>query len=132
MTNSPNLVILVNGGPTGSTFEGAYPSIIDPSEINPANGLSYLMNYALGGTGPSSNLALPVLTVNGSNLTLIATGRSDDSSLRFYGQWTTDLSGTTDRWEDHTLELTPPDLSFSQGVESDKPRKFMRLKVIKQ
>ena len=132
MTNSPNLVILVSGGPTGSTFEGVYPSIIDPSEINPANGLSYLMNYALGGTGPSSNPALPVLTVNGSNLTLIATGRSDDSSLRFYGQWTTDLSGTTDRWEDHTVELTPPDLSFSQGVESDKPRKFMRLKVIKQ
>ena len=129
MYDNPLRVIVTSAGPT---FESVYPDIIDPSEIDPANGLSYLMNYALGGTGPGSNPALPVLTVNGTNLTLTATVRSNDPSLRFYGQWTTDLSGTTDRWEDHTVELTPPDLSFSQGVESDKPRKFMRFKVTKQ
>ena len=118
---NPNSLVLQASGSTFSSWLGT-------NEPTP----QLLMNYALGGAGPSSNPELPVLTVEGNILTLTATGRSDDPSLRFYGQWTTDLSGTTDRWEDHTVELTPPDLSFSQGVESDKPRKFMRFKVIKQ
>jgi len=121
----------ISSGSTGPTFEGAYPGI-DPLAINPANGLAYLMNYALGGTGPTSTPDLPVLTVNGSGLTLTANVRNDDPSLRFYGQWTTDLSGATDRWEDHEVQLTPPDLSFFQSVESNKPKKFMRLKVTRQ
>jgi hypothetical protein len=124
-------VVEVTDRATGPTFEGAYPGI-DPLAINPANGLAYLMNYALGGTGPTSTPDLPVLTVNGSDLRLTATVRNDDPSLRFYGQWTTDLSGATDRWEDHEVPLTPPDLSFFQSVESNKPKKFMRLKVTKQ
>jgi len=135
VANSPNLVVEVTDRAAGPTFEDAYGGI-DPLAINPANGLAYLMNYALGGTGPTSTPALPVLTVNGSGLTLTATVRSDDTSLRFYGQWTTDLSGTTDRWEDHEVELTPelttPNLSFFQSVESNKPKKFMRLKVTRQ
>ena len=130
LTNNPNLQVIVTARPTGPTFEGTYGSN-DPLAVNPANGLSYLMNYALGGTGPNSTPALPVLTVGGDGLTLTATVRNDDPSLRFYGQWTTDLSGTTDSWEDHTVELTPPNLSFSMDVESAKPRKFMRLKVTK-
>jgi autotransporter-associated beta strand protein len=130
LTNNPNLQVIVTARPTGPTFEGTYGSN-DPLAVNPANGLSYLMNYALGGTGPNSTPALPVLTVGGDGLTLTATVRNDDPSLRFYGQWTTDLSGTTDSWEDHTVELTPPNLSFSQDVESGKPRKFMRFKVTK-
>jgi autotransporter-associated beta strand protein len=129
VTNDPNLVVQVTS--SDPTFEDTYPSI-DPLAVNPANGLTYLMNYALGGTGPNSTPALPVLTVDGNGLTLTATVRNDDPRLRFYGQWTTDLSGTTDSWEDHTVELTPPDLSFSQDVETNKPRKFMRLKVTRQ
>ena len=117
---NPNSLVLQA---SGSTFLG-WLGTNDPTP-------QLLMNYALGGTGPSSNPALPVLTVEGNVLKLTATGRSDDPSLRFYGQWTTDLSGTTDSWEDHTVELTPPGLLFSQGVEIDKPRKFMRLKVTK-
>jgi fibronectin-binding autotransporter adhesin len=127
MTNSPNLVVLVSGGPTGSTFKGAYPSIIDPSEINPANGLSYLMNYALGGTGIGSTPALPVLTVEGNILTLTATVRNDDPSLLFYWQWTTDLAGD---WND--VPFTPTGASssaFSINVEPGQPRKFLRLKA---
>jgi hypothetical protein len=118
---NPNSLVLQA---SGSTFSGW----LGTNEPTP----QLLMNYALGGAEPSSNPVLPVLTVEGNILTLTATGRSDDSSLRFYGQWTTDLSGATDRWEDHTVELTPPNLSFSQGVETDKPRKFMRLKVTRQ
>ena len=128
LTNSPNFIVIVtSNAPVGPTFAFTYPS--GSENTVDSNGLQNLMNYALGGTGPGSNPDLPVLTVNGSNLTLTATVRNNDPSLRFYGQWTTDLSGTTDRWEDHTVELTPPDLSFSQGVESDKPRKFMRFKA---
>ena len=117
---NPNSLVLQA---SGSTFSGW----LEGNDPTP----QLLMNYALGGTGPLSSPALPVLTVDANGLTLTATVRNDDPSLRFYGQWTTDLSGTTDSWEDHTLELTPPDLSFSQGVEIDKPRKFMRLKVTK-
>jgi autotransporter-associated beta strand protein len=117
---NPNSLVLQA---SGSTFSG-WLGTNDPTP-------QLLMNYALGGTGPLSSPALPVLTVDGDGLKLTATVRNDDPSLRFYGQWTTDLSGTTDSWEDHTVELTPPNLSFSQGVESDKPRKFMRLKVTK-
>ncbi len=118
---NPNSLVLQA---SGSTFSGW----LGTNEPTP----QLLMNYALGGAEPSSNPVLPVLTVEGNILTLTATGRSDDSSLRFYGQWTTDLSGATDRWEDHTVELSPPNLLFSQGVETDKPRKFMRLKVTRQ
>jgi hypothetical protein len=128
VVNDPNLVVQVTGGSTNPTFEDAYPSI-DPLAVNPANGLTYLMNYALGGTGIGSTPTLPVLTVNGGVLTLTANARNDDPSLHFYGQWTTDLFGATDRWEDHEIELTPPNLSFSQRVETDKPKKFMRIKA---
>jgi hypothetical protein len=93
------------------------------------------MNYALGGTGPNSNPALPVLTVDGNGLTLTATVRNDDPSLLFYWQWTTDLAG---EWNDVPLTLTeaPNSVdnttikSFSIGVEPGQPKKFMRLKVM--
>jgi autotransporter-associated beta strand protein len=127
MTNSPNLVVLVSGRPTGSTFKGAYPSIIDPSEINPANGLSYLMNYALGGTGIGSTPALPVLTMEGNILTLTATVRNDDPSLLFYWQWTTDLAGD---WNDEPFTPTGASSSaFTINVEPGQPRIFLRLKA---
>ena len=130
VANSPNLVVQVTDGAAVPTFDSLYGRGTE-SDLG-SNGLSNLMNYALGGTGPTSTPDLPVLTVNGSDLRLTATVRNDDPSLRFYGQWTTDLSGATDRWEDHEVPLTPPDLSFFQSVESNKPKKFMRLKVTKQ
>jgi autotransporter-associated beta strand protein len=130
LTNSPNLQVILTSTSAGPTFATTYPE--GSENAIGQNGLKNLMSYALGGTGPSSNPALPVLTVNGSVLTLTATGRNDDPSLRFYGQWTTDLSGATDSFENNSVELTPPNLSFSQSVETGKPRKFMRLKVTKQ
>jgi hypothetical protein len=93
-----------------------------------------LMNYALGGTGPSSNPALPVLTVEENVLTLTATVRNDDPSLLFYWQWTTDLAG---EWNDEPFTPTGASSSventtvksFSISVEPGQPRKFLRLKV---
>jgi autotransporter-associated beta strand protein len=136
-TNNPNLqVIVTSTEPTGPTFESAYPTISDPSEINPANGLSYLMNYALGGTGPSSTPALPVLTSDGTSLTLTANIRKSGQGVRnVVGEYAYDLAG---QW--YEVVLTPTEAStventtvqfFTQPVESDKPKKFLRLKATK-
>jgi len=136
VVNDPNLVVQVTGGSADPTFESTYGSI-NPLEINPANGLSYLMNYALGGTGPSSNPALPVLTSSASSLTLTANIRNSGQGVNVVGQYAYDLAGP---WND--VNLTPTGASssvnnttvksFSQAVESDKPRKFLRFKVTKQ
>ena len=131
VANSPNLVVQVTDGPTDPTFEGTYAGI-NPLAINPANGLSYLMNYALGGTGPSSSPALPVLTSNASSLTLTANIRNSGQGVVVIGQYAYDLAG---QWYD--VALTPTGASssventtvksFSQAVESGRPRKFLRL-----
>ncbi len=133
VANSPNLVVQVTDGPTDPTFEGTYAGI-NPLAINPANGLSYLMNYALGGTGPSSSPALPVLTSNASSLTLTANIRNSGQGVVVIGQYAYDLAG---QWYD--VALTPTGASssventtvksFSQDVEPGQPRKFLRLKA---
>ena len=121
--------------PTGPTFEGAYPGM-DPLTINPANGLAYLMNYALGGTGPSSNPALPVLTSNGTSLTLTANIRDSGQGVSVVGQFAYDLAG---EWSDVVLTPGVPSsvantkvTSFSIEMESGRTKKFMRFKAIKQ
>ena len=131
VANSPNLVVQVTDGPTDPTFEGTYAGI-NPLAINPANGLSYLMNYALGGTGPSSSPALPVLTSNASSLTLTANIRNIGQGVEVIGQYAYDLAG---QWYD--VALTPTGASssventtvksFSQDVEPGQPRKFLRM-----
>jgi autotransporter-associated beta strand protein len=133
VANSPNLVVEVTDGPTVPTFEDTYKGI-NPLAINPANGLSYLMNYALGGTGPSSSPALPVLTSSASSLTLTANIRNIGQGVVVIGQYTYDLAG---QWYD--VALTPTGASssventtvksFSQAVEPGQPRKFLRLKA---
>jgi hypothetical protein len=129
-------VVQVTGGPTNPTFEDAYPSI-DPLAVNPANGLTYLMNYALGGTGPTSNPALPVLTSDGTSLTLTANIRDSGQGVDVVGEYTYDLAG------DWTEVVLTPHMgasssvanttvqSFTQNVEAGRPKKFMRFKATK-
>ena len=135
LTNSPNLqVIVTSATPTGPTFEGAYGS--DPLAINPANGLSYLMNYALGGTGPSSTPALPVLTSDGTSLTLTANIREDGQGVGVVGEYAYSLNGP---WIEVVLTptSTPSTVpnttvkAFSQAIESEpgKSKKFLRLRA---
>jgi len=135
VANSPNLVVQVTDSPTGPTFDSLYT----PGSENGlgSNGLQNLMNYALGGTGPSSNPALPVLTSSASSLTLTANIRNSGQGVNVVGQYAYNLAGP---WND--VNLTPTGASssvnnttvksFSQAVESDKPRKFLRFKVTKQ
>jgi hypothetical protein len=137
VANSPNLVVQVTGGSADPTFESTYGSI-NPLEINPANGLSYLMNYALGGTGIGSTPALPVLTSNGTSLTLTANIRNVGQGVDVVGEYTYNLAGqwfldqvTTNTGGPGSVENTTVH-SFSINVEPGQPRKFLRLRATKQ
>jgi autotransporter-associated beta strand protein len=137
VVNDPNLVVQVTGGPTNPTFEDAYPSI-DPLAVNPANGLTYLMNYALGGTGLTSNPALPVLTSSANSLTLTANIRNSGQGVNVVGEYTYNLAGqwfldqvTTNKGGPGSVENTTV-CSFSINVEPGQPRKFLRLRATKQ
>ncbi len=119
----------------GSTFDTTYPPGSE-NTVGP-NGLKNLMNYALGGTGSSSSPALPVLSSDSNGLTLTAKIRNDDTGLNVVGQYAYSLDGT---WYDVTLSPVEGTASavpnttvksFTQAVEADKPRKFLRLKVTK-
>jgi autotransporter-associated beta strand protein len=133
LTNNPNLqVIVTTAVPTGPTFEGTYGS--DPLAINPANGLSNLMNYALGGTEPSSTPALPVLTSDGTSLTLTANIREAGQGVGVVGEYAYSLDGP---WNEVVLTptATPSTVpntivkAFSQAIEPGQPKKFLRLKA---
>ncbi|CAM8625383.1 Autotransporter-associated beta strand repeat [Candidatus Methylacidiphilaceae bacterium] len=130
-TNNPNLQVIVTSASTGPTFGTTYPEGSE-NTIGP-NGLKNLMSYALGGTGLSSTPALPVLTSDGTSLTLTANIRMDGQGVRVVGQYAYDLAGP---WTDVALTSGVPSSvanttvrSFSQDVESDKPRKFLRFKA---
>jgi autotransporter-associated beta strand protein len=130
-TNNPNLqVIVTSAGPTFNSLYG------QGNENEPgSNGLTYLMNYALGGTGPSSNPALPVLTSDGTSLTLRANIRNSGQGVNVVGEYTYDLAGTWTEVELTVVTGANPALdnttvkSFSIDVESGRPKKFMRLKA---
>ena len=140
LINSPNLKLVIVGT-VGSTFTGLGYAAGSENELG-ANGLKNLMNYALGGTGPSSTPAAPVFSVSGTTLTLTGNIRNDDSSLNFQGivggkvlgQWAYNLEGP---WTDVELTATgaTPTVanttvkSFTQTIESGQPRKFMRFIV---
>ena len=140
LINSPNLKLVIVGT-VGSTFTGLGYAAGSENELG-ANGLKNLMNYALGGTGPSSTPAAPVLSISGTTLTLTGNIRNDDSSLNFQGivggkvlgQWAYNLEGP---WTDVELTATGATStvvnttvkSFTQTIESGQPRKFMRFIV---
>jgi len=136
LTNFPNLKLVIIGT-AGSTFTGLGYSAGSENDLG-ANGLRNLMNYALGGTGPSSTPAAPVFSISGTILTLTGNIRNDDNSLTVIGQYAYDLNGP---WTD-VVNLEPTTgatstvanttvKSFTQEVESGQPRKFMRFKVSK-
>ena len=78
--------------PTGSTFTNAFGSL-NPTNVG-ADGLAYLMKYALGGTNTNDKVSLPTVALNGSNLTLTAVVRTNDTNVQIVGQWITGLGGT--------------------------------------
>jgi autotransporter-associated beta strand protein len=134
VANSPNLVVEVTDGAAGPTFDSLYGP---GTENDPgSNGLSNLMNYALGGTGPSSNPTLPALTSDGTSLTLTANIRNSGQGVDVVGEYTYDLAGT---WTEVGLTATGANPAvdnttekfFSVDVEPGQPKKFLRLKATK-
>jgi hypothetical protein len=129
-------VVQVTDEPTDPTFDSLYT----PGSENGlgSNGLPNLMNYALGGTGIGSTPALPVLTSNGTSLTLAANIRNVGQGVDVVGEYTYDLAGTWTEVEltdvtgaNSALDNTTVK-SFSIDVESGRPKKFMRLRATKQ
>jgi autotransporter-associated beta strand protein len=136
LTNNPNLQVIVTSASAGPTFGTTYPE--NSENAVGSNGLKNLMNYALGGTGLSSTPALPVLISDGTSLSLKANIRNSGQGVNVVGEYTYDLAGT---WTEVELTevtgatSTVPNTTvkaFSQDIESGQPRKFMRLKAIKQ
>jgi subtilase-type serine protease len=135
LTNNPNLQVIVTSASAGPSFGTTYPENSE-NTVGP-NGLKNLMSYALGGTGLSSTPALPVLTSDGTSLTLTANIRIDGQGVGVVGEYAYSLDGP---WNPVVLTPTPtpstvPNTTvkaFSQDIEPGQPRKFMRLKAIKQ
>jgi autotransporter-associated beta strand protein len=131
-TNNPNLQVIVTSASAGPTFRTTYPEGSE-NTIGP-NGLKNLMNYALGGTGPSSTPALPVLTSDATSITLTANIRNSGQGVNVVGQYAYDLAGP---WLEDKVSTTTggsivantKETRFSIQVESGQPRKFLRLKA---
>jgi autotransporter-associated beta strand protein/T5SS/PEP-CTERM-associated repeat protein len=119
---------------TGSTFASLYPA--NSEATLGSNGLSNLMNYALGGVGESSIPALPQLTVGVNGLTLTGNVRTDDTGLTIRGETATSLSGP---WTPVDLSATgAPSAVLNTTVKSStvpidpaEPKKFLRFHVTK-
>jgi autotransporter-associated beta strand protein len=119
---------------TGSTFASLYPA--NSEATLGSNGLSNLMNYALGGVGESSIPALPQLTVGVNGLTLTGNVRTDDTGLTIRGETATSLSGP---WTPVELTLTGATSavdnttvkSFTVPIDPAEPKKFLRFHVTK-
>jgi hyaluronate lyase len=75
------------------TFSRVFGSGVNPTNIG-TDGLAYLMKYSLGGTNTNDNVSLPTVALNGSNVTLTAVVRTNDTNLTIVGQSTTNLAGT--------------------------------------
>jgi autotransporter-associated beta strand protein len=131
-TNNPNLQVIVTSASAGPTFRTTYPEGSE-NTIGP-NGLKNLMNYALGGTGPSSTPALPVLTSDATSITLTANIRNSGQGVNVVGQYAYDLAGP---WLEDKVSTTTggsivantKETRFSIQLESGQPRKFLRLKA---
>jgi autotransporter-associated beta strand protein len=79
VSNDPNLVVKVTSTvPAGPTFDSAYPDGTTMTDVAP-NGLTYLMNYALGGSSTRSATLPSQDTSDPTMLTLVAYVRTDNA-----------------------------------------------------
>jgi hypothetical protein len=131
-TATTSVSVTVNNA--GPTFDNAY-SGKNLTDVAP-NGLSYLMNYAFGGSDTTAP-RLPVQdTSDPTKLTLVAYVRKGDNSLSVTGEAaaTIDFGATSSA---PYVIITPSDApdgmekrSYSVGVSGD--HRFLRLKASKQ
>ena len=134
VTNS--VILTVN--PAGPTFATAYPGI-ELTNVAP-NGLTYLVNYAFGGTSSNAPKLPEQDTSDPTKLTLVAYVRTNDAGtppLSVKGQTNNSLDG----WSTNTFgpSSVTNDLSGPPGTQKQifsvtnngNDRLFLRLKVSK-
>jgi autotransporter-associated beta strand protein len=79
VSNDPNLVVKVSSAaPAGPTFDSAYPPGTTMTDVAP-NGLTYLVNYAFGGSSTRSATLPSQDTSEPTMLTLVAYVRTDNA-----------------------------------------------------
>ena len=122
--------------PTGSTFAGAYPGR-NLTDVAP-NGLTYLVNYAFGGSDTTA-ATLPVQdTADPTKLKLIVVVRTDDNSVTVGGQVSTALTGGWDSTnvtvENDVNQAGLPANTVRKVIRVDRgtdAKKFLRVSVTK-
>ena len=114
---------------TDPTFDSLYPA--NSEATLGSNGLSNLMNYALGGTGANSSPSLPQLTVGVNGLTLtgnVRAGVQGETATSLSGPWTlVDLNATGAP----SAVLNTTVKSFTVPIDPAVPKKFLRFTVTK-
>ena len=131
-TATTNVSVTVNGA--GPTFDGAYSgkNLTDVAQ----NGLTYLMNYAFGGSD-TTEPKLPVQdTADSTKLALVAYVRTGDTSLSVGGQAAASLDFSSPSSATYEV-ITPSDAPAGMekrrySVEASGDRQFLRLIVTKQ
>jgi len=129
-------IVVVPAASSGPTIEQAYEGK-DPLAVNPDNGLTYLMNYAFGGSDTTAPI-LPVLdTSDATKLTLVAYVRTASDIQSVVGETASTLP-SFDSVNTIPGEVIDPS-DAPTGMEKRKysvmvsgDRKFLRLKVTKR
>jgi autotransporter-associated beta strand protein len=129
--------VTVTGNPTssGPSFADSYPgqSMTDLA----SNGLSYLMNYALGGSS-ANGISVPVSSTDSSTLSITAIVRINDSKCQIVGEASTSLtawptnspiSGVPAADQSGAVAGVTQKQVFSVNRGTDL-KKFLRLKAI--
>ena len=130
-------VTVISAGPT---FESVYPGV-NPADVAP-NGLTYLMNYAFGGS--SSNApTLPTQDVNDpTKLVLVAVVRTNDTNVSVVGEaavsladysnptYITSVPGSTSNVSQVGVPTGCQRQKFSVD-QGSADKKFLRLKATK-
>jgi hypothetical protein len=133
LTNLPNLVVQVSGSGGGSSFEQAYPGRVK-TDVAP-NGLTYLVNYAFGGS-TNNEAKLPQQVISDpAQLTLVAYVRTNDPSVTVTPErgssltnWVTD-SISTNYPTDTPAPAGTEKRSYSTPISTNNPRMFLRLRA---
>jgi autotransporter-associated beta strand protein len=133
IANSPNLVVQVSDAVTGPTFVDAYPGI-DMTDVAP-NGLTYLVNYAFGGSSTTEAKLPEQITSESAQLTLVAYVRTNDPSVNVapergesLANWSGDFI-TTNYLADPSAPAGTEKRSYSTPISTNNPRIFLRLKA---